>query len=477
MSTNFPGALDALTNPAATDGLTGHAAQHSNANDAIEALQAKVGVDGSAVPTSLDYKVAALASGKEDKTSKGVAGGYAGLDGSGKIPSSQLPSYVDDVLEFANLAAFPATGEAAKIYIALDTNKMYRWSGSAYVEIVSSPGTTDSVTEGSTNLYFTYQRVRDTVLTGLSTATNAVIAAGDSVLAALGKLQAQISGKQDTLVSGVNIKTVGGSSILGSGNIAISGGTGISTVVGIRGMNNSTTPNTKYDVIASQVQCRDVSTGQVSGISNPATITNDISAAGPVANGRDQSGAFSNSSWIHLYYIYNGSALATISSASPPSTGPTLPSGYTSWSYICALRINGSGQIVKSRLCGSFVAYESRQVVLASGTASTETSIDISPFVPPNALQAQYEMYNEGIASSSGAIDGTIILRIVPGSNFFASLIRMSGLANSAESINFPAVSIIPNISQTLYYLVSVTAGTPRLSLVIEGYYIPNGDS
>ena len=51
----------------------------------------------------------------------------------GKIPSSQLPAYVDDVLEYANLAAFPATGSAGIIYVAQDTNNCYRWSGSAYI--------------------------------------------------------------------------------------------------------------------------------------------------------------------------------------------------------------------------------------------------------------------------------------------------------------------------------------------------------
>jgi hypothetical protein len=56
----------------------------------------------------------------------------------GKVPASQLPSYVDDVLEYANLAAFPGTGESGKIYVALDTNKVYRWSGSTYIEISSS---------------------------------------------------------------------------------------------------------------------------------------------------------------------------------------------------------------------------------------------------------------------------------------------------------------------------------------------------
>jgi len=56
----------------------------------------------------------------------------------GKIPTSQLPSYVDDVLEYANLSAFPATGETGKIYLTLDTNLTYRWSGTAYVEISKS---------------------------------------------------------------------------------------------------------------------------------------------------------------------------------------------------------------------------------------------------------------------------------------------------------------------------------------------------
>lgn len=66
---------------------------------------------------------------------KGQANGVAELDSSGKVPSTQLPSYVDDVLELDNRTGFPATGEAGKIYVAKDTNKTYRWSGTAYVEI------------------------------------------------------------------------------------------------------------------------------------------------------------------------------------------------------------------------------------------------------------------------------------------------------------------------------------------------------
>lgn len=66
---------------------------------------------------------------------KGVNNGVATLDSTGKIPSSQLPSYVDDVLEYASLNDFPVTGESGKIYTALDTNKTYRWSGTTYTII------------------------------------------------------------------------------------------------------------------------------------------------------------------------------------------------------------------------------------------------------------------------------------------------------------------------------------------------------
>ena len=69
---------------------------------------------------------------------KGVASGVAELDSSGKVPSSQLPSYVDDVLEYANKASFPTTGETGKIYVDKATNLTYRWSGTAYVEISPS---------------------------------------------------------------------------------------------------------------------------------------------------------------------------------------------------------------------------------------------------------------------------------------------------------------------------------------------------
>lgn len=69
---------------------------------------------------------------------KGVANGVVPLDGNALISSLYLPSYVDDVLEFDSISAFPTTGERGKIYVALDSNLTYRWTGSQYTEISKS---------------------------------------------------------------------------------------------------------------------------------------------------------------------------------------------------------------------------------------------------------------------------------------------------------------------------------------------------
>jgi len=72
------------------------------------------------------------------KSEKGQANGYAPLNSSTKIDSVYLPSYVDDIIEVADFGSLPLTGETGKIYITLDDNKQYRWSGSVYVNMIDS---------------------------------------------------------------------------------------------------------------------------------------------------------------------------------------------------------------------------------------------------------------------------------------------------------------------------------------------------
>lgn len=134
--------LTAIAALAATSGFLKKTAANTWALDNSTYL---TGINSSQVTTALGFT-------PENSANKGNANGYASLDSTGKVPSAQLPPYVDDVLDYVNLAGFPGTGETGKIYIATDTNKIYRWTGAVYTE-VSAPnaGTVTSVAFTSGN--------------------------------------------------------------------------------------------------------------------------------------------------------------------------------------------------------------------------------------------------------------------------------------------------------------------------------------
>ena len=149
---------------------------------------------------------------KLNSTSVGAVNGVASLDSAGKVPSGELPSYVDDVLEYNDVASFPSTGEAGKIYVAKDTGFTYRWSGTVYVKI-GNPVEFDAVpTENSANavmsggLYNEFVRVNgDIAITEISPA-QAAHTAGDFILynGLLHLVTAAIA-IGDTLTVGTNI--------------------------------------------------------------------------------------------------------------------------------------------------------------------------------------------------------------------------------------------------------------------------------
>lgn len=86
----------------------------------------------------LPYEIQAILNNYIPTSQKGVASGVATLDASGKVPVSQLPSYVDEVLEYADYDSLPTTGEAGKIYVTRDDGKTYRWGGTVYAEVSAS---------------------------------------------------------------------------------------------------------------------------------------------------------------------------------------------------------------------------------------------------------------------------------------------------------------------------------------------------
>lgn len=120
--------------------------QNKAVNTAISSLNTLVGDKSVASQITSAIDALDLDSTYIAAIQKGAANGVAELDSNGKVPSTQLPSYVDDVLEYTAKSNFPSTGEAGKIYVDTSTNLAYRWGGSTYTEISPSIalGTTSS---------------------------------------------------------------------------------------------------------------------------------------------------------------------------------------------------------------------------------------------------------------------------------------------------------------------------------------------
>lgn len=114
MATNFPTSLDTLTNPTSSDSLASpsHSAQHANVNDAVEALQAKVGADSSAVTSSLDYKVAQLEAASTGKILQVVYGSAT------TTVTSSSQTFVDTGLS----VTITPTSTASTILVLVDHN-------------------------------------------------------------------------------------------------------------------------------------------------------------------------------------------------------------------------------------------------------------------------------------------------------------------------------------------------------------------
>lgn len=160
----------------------------------------KIAITGAAVG-SAKFDGTTDAEIKIELAGLGLAGGIATLDKNGQVPSSQLPSYVDDVLEFKSPEEFPKKGEAGKIYVELTGNTTWRWSGTTYVQIAS--GAVQSV-NGKTGVI-----VLGKGDIGLGNADNT--ADKDKTVAAAGKLAAArkiggvaFDGTADISLPGVN---------------------------------------------------------------------------------------------------------------------------------------------------------------------------------------------------------------------------------------------------------------------------------
>lgn len=134
-----------LTKPEVEAMITAAGVGGGGAADSADTLTTPRLINGVAFDGSADIVINAVdITPRIAATEKGVANGVATLDTNGLVPTSQLPSYVDKIVEVATLSALPVSGDTGKIYVVVDTNKIYRWSGSTYIEISPTAGTADA---------------------------------------------------------------------------------------------------------------------------------------------------------------------------------------------------------------------------------------------------------------------------------------------------------------------------------------------
>ena len=226
--------------------------------------------------------------------------------------------------------------------------------------------------------------------------------------------------------------------------------------------NNAGAPDSQYDLKADVVILSKPSDQSTVTRYNPGTITNNVGLAGPIANGRDQALGFSASSWIHFYWIWNGTTLATLSSVTAPPTSPTLPTGYTHWAYAGAVFYNSGSQLVKTFIQGSRAYIARIQAYNGNPPANTEQPITVATMVPPNALSIELSWNaifpstaNSGLTFRFLSTVDHIEFRTVDGNG-----VRASGPVS------------LPNVNQQVIFIKD----NPNLTIIdVAGYTLPNG--
>jgi hypothetical protein len=240
---------------------------------------------------------------------------------------------------------------------------------------------------------------------------------------------------------------------------SVVGGTAYTTR-NLVGQNDVGAPNTKFGFSADLVVLRSPADGSTISRTNTGTLTNDTGAAS-VVNGRDQGAAFGASTWIHFYFIWNGSVLGTLSSLVPPPVGPTLPGGYTHWAYAGAVRYNATPLLVATYMRGSWMYYQARQTAVTGFVTAVETALDLSALVPPNALTT--------VLDWDDSADQIYRVRVATGVDYFVR----AGSATATQQNSWNA--ILPNVSQQILHLFDGGVGTGSVTVLVNGFSVPNG--
>jgi hypothetical protein len=393
---------------------------------------------------------------------KQASGTYATLVG-GTVPSSQLPSYVDDVVEVAGYSSLPATGESGKLYVALDTKKLWRWSGSSYVEISPSPGSTDSVTEGSTNLYFTDARAQAALASALSgkastshTHTASQITDFASAVAAVG-VTVPVATK--SVVGGVSVG--GGLSVTGAGALSVEVAPGAPTSITDGGGTLSWTASTTGTSAAYDIQ---------QTYDSGATYTTYFSGVTGTSTGNfDSSRKFrvraKNAAGLYGPWGYQSGLTAQVE-----AKNLTIGSGFTTTDGTLTVSAGSSGV--------TSVAGRTGAVTLTSsdvGLSAVNNTSDASK--PVSTLQAAADAAVQAYAIQRANHTGTQAASTVTGLSAVATDGKYSSLSSIpstfAPSAHTHTASDITDLSSKVVTSVNGQTGAVTVSGGGGGYTLP----
>lgn len=204
----------------------------------------------------------------------------------------------------------------------------------------------------------------------------------------------------------------------------------------------------------------------------------NAATAGPVAGGRDQSGAFTNPSAIGIWAIYNGSTVALIATANGGTNFPALPSGYTHVAYLTTVMFTTS--FVDVRIVGNTVYCTG--AVASALTATSATFVNLTTFasaiVPSAASAILGDVALSGTSTAGGLLDMTFILSSGTSTNpvtVHQFRLFQSGINSTSQAITAPFRLALWSLG--FVYSITVTTGTGQSATVtVRGYEVLNGD-
>ena len=247
--------------------------------------------------------------------------------------------------------------------------------------------------------------------------------------------------------------------------------------------------NTKYDFSADLVQVRNPTTGAVTIFTNTGTVVNNTTQqfTGGATTGRDQAAAFTSGTFVHFYLISSPSStnVQTLSSATAPPTGPTLPTGWTSWAYAGAVPLGDAGVLTAMDMRGSWMLYRASQALVNNSSVAGEQTQSTASFASTNALAGLFtvDLHVATDALAAHVADTFCTLRSVTGVNLYNQRAGVSNLGIAAvQHSSSSAQAQIPIISNQIFWILQDTASATNCascerfcSIALDGFRVPNG--